>query len=267
MSFLKRFFKKKAIIGKVIYGLDSQEVGEISKISEITNEKNSIQAYEVTTKDSKMKLKYPISQFFTDETGRLILLPDWCYQVRVSCSRLLKLEKRYKELNNLRATLEPKSYKNSLVNILKNSSIYVKIVIRYLPKFEELLVDLAKEKTGITDETTRLMTRRLLEYGRQTYKTAPTSLDRKQYSLKIIDLRNKYTNISNLIYFVTELYDNTKASSKFFENLLKSFGVEKEAYPKKDEEIEDLTKRAKALHYREVEVIGILDSLMESLIS
>src|SRR4030065_1567066 len=120
MSFLKRFFKKKAKIGKVIYGLDSQEVGEIS---EILNEKNSIQAYRVTTKDSKMKLRFPISQFFTDENGRLILLPEWCYQVRVSCSRLLKLEKRYHELNNIRATLEPKSYQNPLINILKNSSL------------------------------------------------------------------------------------------------------------------------------------------------
>jgi hypothetical protein len=264
ISFLKRFLKKNTIIGKVIYSLDSQEVG---KISEILNEKNSIQAYRVTTKDSKMKLRFPISQFFTDETDRLILLPEWCYQVRVSCSRLLKLEKRYNELINIRATLEPKSYQNHLINILKNSSLCVQIVLRHLPKFEEMLVDLAKEKTYITDETTRLMTRRLLEYGRQTDKTALTRLDRKQYSLKIIDLRTKYANISNLTSFVSELYDNTKAGSKFFENLLKVFGVEKIGYREGEEEIEDLTKRAEDLRYREVEVIGILDNLMESLIS
>jgi hypothetical protein len=100
-----------------------------------------------------------------------------------------------------------------------------------------------------------------------TAKTAPTRLDRKQYSLKIIDLRNKYANISNLIRFVSELYENTKASSKFFENLLRAFGVEKEGYPKITEEIEGLTKRAKDMHCREVEVIAILDNLMESLIS
>src|SRR4030066_791341 len=126
MSFLRRFFKKKTIIGKVIYGLDSQEVGEIS---EILNERNSIQAYEVTTKGSKMKLRFPISQFFTDKTGRVILLPEWCYHVRVSCSRLLELEKRYRELNNLRATLEPESYRGHLIDILKNS----------LPSGEEII--------------------------------------------------------------------------------------------------------------------------------
>jgi hypothetical protein len=41
--------------------------------------------------------------------------------------------------------------------------------------------------------------------------------------------------------------------------------MEKEKYAKTPEEIEDLTKRAKDMHYREVEVIGILDTLMESL--
>jgi hypothetical protein len=111
------------------------------------------------------------------------------------------------------------------------------------------------------------MTRRLLEHGRQADKTAPTRLDRKQYSLKIIDLRTKYANISKLIHFVSELYDNTKASSKFFENLLKTFGMDKEGYPKRAEEIEELTKRAEDMRNREDEVIGILDNLMESLTS
>jgi hypothetical protein len=66
---------------------------------------------------------------------------------------------------------------------------------------------------------------------------------------------------------VSELYENTKASSRFFENLLKAFGMEKEEYTKAAEEIEDLTKRAEDMNYREVEVIGILDNLMESLTS
>jgi len=264
MSFLRRFFKKKTKIGKVVYGLDSQEVGEISGV---LHDRDSIQAYEVTTKDSKMKLRFPISQFFTHETGRVLLLPEWCYHVRVACSSMLELEKRYKELNNLRATLEPESYRKHLIDILKNSLPCGDEIIRYLPKFEEQLVELAKEKNHITNETTRLMTQRLLEFGRQVNKTAPAHLDRKQYSLKIIDLRTKYSNISKLIHFVSELYENTKASSKFFENLLKSFGMEKEGYPRKAEEIEELTKRAEDMHYREVEVIGILDNLMESLTS
>jgi hypothetical protein len=265
MSFLKRFFQKETKIGKVVYGLDSKEVGVISSC--FFKKQNSIQAYGVTTKDSKMKLRFPISQFFTDESGRVLLLPEWCYHVRVSCSSMLELEKRYKELKNLRATLEPESYHKNIIDILKKSLPCGEEIIRNLPKFEELLVELAKGKDQITDETTRLMTRRLLEYGRQTDKTAPTHLDRKQYSLKIIDLRTKYANISELIHFVSELYKNTKDSSKFFENLLKTFGMEKEEYTKTTEEIEDLTKRAENMHYREVEVIGILDNLMESLTS
>jgi hypothetical protein len=265
MSFLRRFFQKETQIGKVVYGLDSKEVGVIS--SYFFKKQNSIQAYGVTTKDSKMKLRFPISQFFTDESGRVLLLPEWCHHVRVSCSSMLELEKRYKELKNLRSTLEHESYRKHLIDILKNSLPCGEEIIRYLPKFEELLVELAKEKDQITDETTRLMTRRLLEYGRQADKTAHTHLDRKQYSLKIIDLRTKYANISELIHFVSELYKNTKDSSKFFENLLKTFGMEKEKYTKTTEEIEDLTKRAEDVHYREVEVIGILDNLMESLTS
>ena len=43
--------------------------------------------------------------------------------------------------------------------------------------------------------------------------------------------------------------------------------MEKEEYTKAAEEIEGLTKRAEDMHYREVEVIGILDNLMESLTS
>ena len=265
MSFLRRFFQKETQIGKIVYGLDSKEVGQIS--SYFFKKRNSIQVYEVTTKDSKMKLRFPVGQFFTDETGRVLLLPEWCYHVRVSCSSMLELEKRYKEINNLRATLEPESYRKHLIDILKNSLPCGEEIIRYLPKFEELLVELAKEKDQITDETTRLMTRRLLEYGRQADKTESTHLDRKQYSLKIIDLRTKYANISELIHFVSELYKNTKDNSKFFENLLKVFGMTKEENIKSAEEIDDLIKRAEDMHYREVEVIGILDNLMESLTS
>lgn len=264
MSFLKRFFNKKTKTGALVYGIDSQEVGEISNI---LNEQDSIQAYEVTTKDSKMKLRFPIGQFFIEESGRVLLLPEWCYHVRVACSRLSELEKRYRELNNLRATLETESYRGHMVDILKNSLPCGDEIVRYLPKFEELLVDLEKEKTQTTNETTRLMTRRLLEYGRQADKTAPMYLDRKQYSLKIIDLRTKYSNISKLVHFVSVLYENTKDSSKFFENLLKTFGMEKQGYPRTAEEIEALIKRAEDMHYREVEVIGIIDNLMESLTS
>ena len=144
MSFLKGFFKKKTKIGKVVYGLDSQEVGEISAC--FFEKRDSIQAYEVTTKDSKMKLRFPISQFFTDETGRVLLLPEWCYHVRVSCSSMLELEKRYKELNNLRATLKPESYRSHLIDILKNSLPCGDEIIRYLPKFEELLGRTGKRK-------------------------------------------------------------------------------------------------------------------------
>jgi len=172
MSFLSRFFQKETKIGKVVYGLDSKEVGVISGY--FFKKPGSILGYQVTTKDSKMKLRFPVGQFFTDETGRVLLLPEWCYHVRVSCSGMLELEKRYKEINNLRATLEPESYRKHLIDILKNSLPYGDEIIRYLPKFEELLVELAKEKGQITDETTRLMTRRLLEYGRQSDKTAHT---------------------------------------------------------------------------------------------
>jgi hypothetical protein len=263
MSFLRRFFQKETQIGKVVYGLDSQEVGHISAYFFKTQ--NSIQAYQVTTKDSKMKLRFPISQFFIDEAGRVLLLPEWCHHVRVSCSSMLELEKRYKELKNLRSTLEPESFRKKIIDILKNSLPFGEEIIRYLPKFEELLVELAKEKDHITDETTHLMTRRLLEYGKHSDKTAPAHLDRKQYSLKIIDLRTKYANITELIHFVSELYKSTKDSSKFFENLLKDFGMKKEDNAKTAEEINDLIQRAEDMHYREVEVIGVLDNLMESL--
>jgi hypothetical protein len=99
------------------------------------------------------------------------------------------------------------------------------------------------------------MTRRLLEYGRQADKEAPTHLDRKQYSLKIIELRIKCAYISELIHFMSELYKNTKKNSKFFDNLLKVFGMTKEDNTKTAEEIDDLIKRAEDMHYKEVEAI------------
>jgi len=259
MSFLRRFLKKKTKSGKIVYGLDSQIVGEISAI--LNEGSPAIQAYEITTKDSGMKLSFPTAQFFIDESGRIILLPEWCYHVRVSCSKLSELERRHLELSNLRETLEPETFRGHMIEILKSSIPCEEEITRHLTKFEELLIELAKQKTQITDETTRLMTRRLLEYGQEADKATSARLDRKQYSLKIIELRKEYANISQLMHFVSDLYEDTKASSRFFEKLLDVFNREKEGV----EEIGDLGKRAQDIRNREDEVMGILDNLIESL--
>lgn len=263
MSFLKRFFKKKEKKGSIVFDLKAQEVGEISNIRYDGDTK--IQVYEISTKDTKMKLSFPPDQFFTDDTGRIFLLPEWCYHVRASCSKLLDLKKEYGEINNFRGALKPTAYLGHLKEILKNSIPCGEEIIQHLTKFEDLLIELGKEKTKITDETSRLMTLRLLEFGGETRKNTSAHLARKQYSLKIIDLRTRYRNVSRLVQFVNTLYENTKTSLTFLEELLERFDMQKEVYPTDTQELESLMKRAVHVRNRQNEVIGILESLIESL--
>jgi hypothetical protein len=227
-----------------------------------------------------MKLLFPADQLFTDETGRIFLLPQWCYHVRISCSKLLDLKNRYREVNILSDSLEPKAYLEHLKDIMKQGIPYGEEIIQQLTKFEELLVELKKGKTDVTEETSRLMTLRLLESGGEG-KSVPTPLTRKQYSLEIIDLRRRYGNISRLIRFVSELYEDTKASLTFLVGLLERFHIQRETCQKSApnlpltvrvdintlQEIEDLMKKASHIRSKRNEITGILEGLIESLVT
>jgi len=263
MSFLKRFFSKRKVKGKVVYDLNAQEVGEISNIR--YDEEN--QVYDILTRDTKLKLSFPVDQFFTDETSRIYLLPKWAYHVRVSCSKLLELRKRYEELNILINAIERETYHKHLTDMTKSSIPCGEEIVQHLPKFEEYLMRLKKEKAEVVNETSRLMTLRLLEFGREASKSASVPLTKKRYSLKIIDLRKRYGNISRLIRFVSELYGDTKTSLVFLKELLERVDTQRKAYPSATPEIQHLMKKANNVCAKGEEIIVILDGLIEAVIT
>jgi hypothetical protein len=263
MSFLKRFLRKRKIKGKVVYDLDAREVGEISSI----RYDRETRVYDVLTRDTKFKLSFPADQFFTDEAGRIYLLPKWSYHVRVSCSKLLKLRKRYEELSFLINAMSRKTYLKHLRDMTKSGIPCGEEIIQHLPRFEEYLMKLKGEKTEVVNETSRLMTLRLLEFGREANKSASELLTKKKYSLRIIDLRRRYRNISRLIRFVSELYEDTKASLVFLKELLGRVDAQREVYPSVAPEIQDLMKRANNVCIKGKEITEILDGLIEAVIT
>jgi len=200
-------------------------------------------------------------------TGRVYLLPKWSYHVRVSCSKLLGLKKRYDELNIFVAAIEPETYVEQLTDMTKSSIPCGEEIIQHLPKFEEYLMKLKKEKTEVMNETSRLMTLRLLEFGRQARESMSTPLTKKQYSLKIIELRRRYGNISRLIRFISELYEDAKTSLTFLKELLERAESQREAYPSVTPEIQNLMRRANNVSVKGKEITKILDSLIEAVIT
>jgi hypothetical protein len=253
MLFRKWFSRKKKIIGRVVYDLYAHEVGEIS---DIRGDKEN-EFYDILSRFTKLKLSFPADQFFIDETGGAYLLPIWSFHVRVSNRKLLNLRNSYLETNILADAIEPEIYSRQLVSMLEESIPYGEDLTQNLPKFEELLLRLKKGRTKIIKETSELMTRRLLESGSEKAKFSSPALTKKQYSLKIIDLRQKYKENSELHRFVSKMYADAKASLYFLEELTKRVRA------RVPQGMEELTYRADVLQYKGNEMILILDSLEE----
>lgn len=261
MSFLKRFFKKRKIQGKVVYDAYDQEVGEISNVTY----NREPQVYDVLTRGTKLKFSFPAGQFFMGESGKVYLLSRESYLVRLSCSKLLELKKKYDELNTFVDVITEETYFKELAEITKSSIKWGEEVIQHLPNFEEYLVTLKKQKAKVIEETSRLMTLRLLEFGRKTSESTP--LTKKEYSLKIIELRSRYGDISRLIRFISELYEDAKTSLAFLRELLERVNTRMGAYPSVTPEIQDLMKRANNVCVKGKEITKILDSLVEAVIT
>ena len=269
MSFLKRFFKKAKTKGKAVCDFYAKEVGEISN----TRFDGEVQVYEVLMKDANLELSFPADQFFVDEDGKICLMPRWLFSLRVFCSKLQELKKKYDKINALRDTLTEESFLEHLTSITKSSVKHGEEIIEHLPKLEEYSIGLEKERNEVIKETSRLMALRLLESGRRVSASAEKPLTKKEYSLKIIELRRRYGDLSRLIRFMSELYDNTKTSISFLDELLgqvvvharwapPEMGVKcKEPHPSVTPDIQDLIKQAHNVYTKVKKITEILDGL------
>ena len=254
MLFHKWFSRKKKIKGKTVYDFQAQEVGEISDI----RHDEETESYEILSRYTQLKLTFPKDQFFIDETGGVYLLPVWSLHIRVSCRKLLNLRNSFLEMKVLAHAIEPEAFSEQLKSMMKAGIPYGEDVIKHLPKFEELLIRLSKGKQKIIDETTHLMTRRLLEAGSKNHAQSSSILTKKEYSLRIIELRRKFGELSRLIHFISELYTKAKSCLEFLEELSESTS---ESEPK---EVQELIGRADGLRIKGSEIILILDSLVET---
>ena len=263
MLFLKRLFNKRKIKGRVVCDLNAREIGEVSNIRLDKGK----EAFEILTRDTGLKLSFPADQFFVDESGRFYLLPKWSYRVRVSCSELLGSKKRYDELNLFAAAIEPETFRIHLADMTMSSISCGEEIIQHLPKFEEYLLQLKREKTEVMDETSRLMTLRLLGFGGKPSKSVSTTLTKKEYSLKIIELRRRYGNISRLAQFISELYEDTKTGLSFLSELLDRADAQREASPSLSLETQEFMKRANNVCVKGKEITKILDGLVEAVIT
>jgi hypothetical protein len=263
MSFLKKLLKKSKLKEKIVYDLNGEEVGEISSIQQI----EQTRAYNIVTKDAKIKLSFPADQFFIDENGKFYLLPKWLHYVRLSYSNLLRLNRKFEELNTLIAVVETETYIKEITNIMKEAVPYGEKIIQYLPRFEEYLIELQKKKTEIINETSHLMTLRLLEFGSQSKNSTSTPLTKKEYSLKIIELRRKYENILRAIQFVSKLYKSAKDSMKFIKQFLEYVYPQRKIYVSITPEMQTLMKKANNICLKGKEITKIMDSLIEIVIT
>ena len=245
--------------GKVVYDLDAQEVGEISNI----RHDGKTQVYNVLTRHANLEISFPADQFYTDESGRYHLMPRWFYLVRLSCSKTLELKKRYRELNILIDAITDETYLKAITIITKGAIKCGEQINQHLPKFEEYLLTLKKQKRKVVNETSRLMTLRLLEFGTQAGDS--TSLTKKEYSLKIIDLRKEYADVCGLIRYISEAYKNAKTSISFLKELSEGVVTRDKAHPSITPEILDLVERVHSVYSKGKEMTKILDGLVETI--
>ena len=96
---------------------------------------------------------------------------------------------------------------------------------------------------------------------------ARAALTKKENSLKIIELRRRYGNISRLARFISELYEDTKTGLSFLSELLDRADAQREASPSLSLEIQDLMKRANNVCIKGKEITKILDGLVEAVIT
>ena len=108
---------------------------------------------------------------------------------------------------------------------------------------------------------------RLLGFGGEPGKSVSTALTKKEYSLKIIELRRRYGNISRLARFISELYEDTKTCLTFLRELLERADAQREASPSLSLETQDLMKRANNVCVKGKEITKILDGLVEAVIT
>jgi len=215
MSFLNKFVQKHKAKGKIVYDLSARELGKISDlIQEGDNRK-----FEIEAKENEFKLLFPEEQIFKDETGTVYLLPKWAYEARVASSKLTQLKRRYVELQKFLYAISSEKYTQELANIIKEAIPYGERIIHHFPKFEQYLKKLKNKKEVIINETTRLMTLRLLEYKSKRKEKAAT-LTKKEYSLKVINLRTKYAIILKAIQILSKLYEDARLSLAFLDEVL-----------------------------------------------
>jgi hypothetical protein len=161
--------------------------------------------------------------------------------------------------------IEPKSYILQLVALLKSGLPLGEGLLELLPNFEELLIKLKKGKERVVEKTSHLMTLRLLEFGREANKFSSSHLTKKKYSLKVIDLRRRYGNISELIGFVTELYKDAKFGLVFLKELSELVNGQLAIHPFSNQRIQELLVRADDLCSKRNDTMRILDGLISAI--
>lgn len=268
MSFLKKLGKKAKIKGKVVYDFHAKEVGKISN----ARCDGEVQVYEVLTNDVNLELSFPADQFFIED-DKICLMPKWLHSLKYFSSKLQESKKKYDKINTLRDAFTEERFFKHLTNITKSGLKNSEEIIKNLPKLEKDSIRLEKERKDVINETSRLMALRMLESRGGMRGSAEKSLTKKNYSLKIIELRRRYEDLSRLIRFMSEVYNNTKDSTSFLNKILaiviektrwvpQEIGVKfKEPHPFLTQDIQDLINKAHMIYNKIKKITETLDTL------
>ena len=238
--------RKTHIQGRPVYNFHFQEVGKIANTH--YDESLKTRVYEVILEDEELKITFPVEQFLICEDGKACLMPLWLFNIYTYCSKIQKLEKQYKSLNQVKESISKERYYPHLIQILKASLEEGSKIIEPLTKLEEHSISLKKEQDEVIEETSRLMALRLLESGKKDSRKQ--LLPKKEYSLNIIGLRRKYSELSRIDQFVKDIFEKTKASMKFVNEMI---------IQGKDSGLKEYRKQVTETHAKLREVIKLIN--------
>jgi hypothetical protein len=254
MSFLKNLFGKTQKNNKTVYNFHFEEIGTIS--STRFDIALGVKVYELDMKNENLKLSFPTEQFFVCEDGKVCLMPLWLFNLRVFCSKIKDLKVQYQKIKSVKDALTNEKYVEQLFTILKVCVNQSKKLIKPLPKLEEYLMKLENEKGDLILETSSLMATRLLNSGKSV-SSKEKPITKKEYSLKIIKLRKKYTELSRLIKFVTELFEKTQINIEFVNSVIAKW-KNPEA-----KEVKKFIKQTKKTSYRLKRISSIIKNVIK----